>query len=116
MISRLALIAVQLIAGWFAGREVLAYLPDLGRLNIFMAAVVFAVIVWALGIVAGIVLKDVTRPSPQTLIFALATGVVFTVITLLPDAERAVASVFGRDVPELVYPLVGAVVGYAVQR
>lgn len=116
MLSRLALIAVQLVAGWFIGREIMQYLPDLDRLNVFLAALVFAVIVWIIGLIAGIALKDVTRPSPQTLIFALATGVIFTVITLVPDAESAIVSVVGRDIPQLLYPLIGTVVGYAVQR
>ncbi len=116
MISRLALIAVQLVVGWFVGRQVMQFLPDLDQLNVFLAALVFAAIVWVVGIFAGIVLKDVASPSPQTLIFSIATGVIFTVITLVPDAERAIVSVVGQDVPQLFYPLIGSVVGYAIQR
>jgi hypothetical protein len=116
MISRLALIAVQLVVGWFAGQQVLPYLPNLDRLNIFLAAVVFAVIVWVIGLVAGLALKDVATPSPQTLIFALASGVIFALITLVPEAEKAIVSVVGHQVPHLLYPLIGTVVGYAVQR
>ncbi len=116
MLSRLIVILIQLAVGWYAGRELLPYLPDVQKLNIFLAALVFAVIVWLVGLIAGAVLKDVARPSPQTLIFSMAVAVIFSVITLLPDAERAIKSVVQGEVPILIYPLVGAVVGYAIQR
>lgn len=116
MLSRLIVILVQLAVGWYGGRELLVYLPDMQKLNIFLAAVVFAIVVWLVGLVAGAVLKDVARPSPQTLIFSMAVAVIFSVITLLPDVEGAIKSVVQGDIPHLVYPLVGAVVGYAIQR
>ena len=116
MLSRLIVMFIQLAVGWYGGRELLPYLPDLQKLSIFLAAVIFAIIVWMVGLIAGAVLKDVARPSPQTLLFSMALAALFSVITMLPDAERAVKSVVQGEIPDLVYPLVGAVVGYAIQR
>jgi hypothetical protein len=106
---------VQLSVGWYGASAALPHLPDLKKLNLFIAAAVVAAIVWLVGAIASLALKDVARPTPGALLYTFAVAVILAAIPFIPDAERAVESVIG-PLPNLVYPLVGAVVGYAIQR
>jgi len=114
MLGRLLLIIVQLVVGWYAGLELLKYLPNVGDLNLFLIAGLFAFLVWAIGLLAAAVLKDVSQPGPSSLLFAFAAAMLFAVLTLFPEVTTAVASV-ARGIEFRMYPLVGAVIGYAIQ-
>lgn len=114
MLGRLILILVQLVVGWYASIEIMKNMPGLGKLDMFVIAAVFAVVVWAIGLLSAAVLKDVSQPGPSTLIFAFGAAVLFAAVTFFPDAQRMIASVAG-SLDVRLYPLIGAVVGYAVQ-
>lgn len=115
MLGRLLLLVLQLAICWFIGPEIFKKLPQLGQLNIFVQAVVFAILVWVIGVVGAIVLKDVGTPSASTLTAALIGALIGAALTLVPDITKAVASAV-KGVPLMAYPLVGAVLGYAVKR
>lgn len=115
MLGRLLLLILQLAICWFAGPEIFKKLPQMGQLNIFLQAVVFAILVWLIGAVGSIVLKDVAMPSVRTLTAALVLALVFAGLTLVPEITRAIGNVV-RGIPLLAYPLVGAVLGYAIRR
>ena len=114
MLGRLMLILVQLVVGWYAVLEIAKVLPPIGSLELFVLALLFAVLVWAIGLLAAAVLKDSAQPGPSALLFAAATAVVFSSLSMFPDAQSAIVSV-ARPVDIRIYPLVGAVLGYAVQ-
>ena len=117
MIARLFLIAVQAVVAWYARPFVAPYVQKFDQLEVFLYAAVFAVIVWVIGILGGLVLKDVARPSPSTLLFSFAVAVIFACITLLPDAMAAISRVVpASSIDPLAFPLIGAVLGYAVKR
>ena len=46
------------------------YIPGMGRLEIFVYAAVFAVIVWIVGLVLSQVLREIGQPSSHTLSWA----------------------------------------------
>ena len=115
MLGRLILILIQLALGWFLGPLIVAKIPAFGALNIFVYAVVFAVLVWLIGFLGAIVLKDVAQPSPSTLTVALVGALIGAGLTMVPDVMKAIAGVV-KGVPPLAYPLIGAVLGYAVKR
>jgi len=115
MLGRLLLILVQLVLGWYLAMELGKFVPHIGSLNLFMMAAVFTIVVWAIGVLAAAVLKDVSQPSSATLLFSFAAAVLFAVIAVFPEAHRAVQSVIGH-VDARIYPLVGAVLGYAIQN
>lgn len=115
MLGRLLLLILQIALCWFAGPEIFKKLPQLGQLTIFVQAVVFAILVWVVGMLGAIALKDVAQPSAGTLTAALVGGLIGAGLTLFPDVTKAIASVI-KGVPLLAYPLVGAVLGYAVKR
>ena len=115
MLGRLLLILVQLVIGWYASIEFAKSIPNLGKFDIFVMAAVFAVIIWAIGLLAGAILKDVAVPSSPTLLFAFGAAILFASLTVIPDVHRAIADVIGH-VDNRVYPLIGAVIGYAIQN
>ena len=115
MLGRLILFLIQLALGWFLGPLIVAKIPSLGALNILVYAVVFAVLVWLIGFLGAIVLKDVAQPSPSTLTVALVGALIGAGLTMVPDVMKAIAGVV-KGVPANAYPLIGAVLGYAIKR
>ena len=115
MLARLVLIAIQVgLAIWLAPK-IKAYINvDLQGFDIFVYAAIFGLLVWLVGIVGHLVLKDVAQPTPSTLVVALITAAAFAGLTFIPDVMEAVRRVVTLD--SYYYPLVGAVLGYAVKK
>ncbi|HWB46076.1 MAG TPA: hypothetical protein VG900_11605 [Hyphomicrobiaceae bacterium] len=116
MLSRLVLLALQLIIGWVAAPEIVRYLPRMGELSLFVFAVVFAVLVWVVGLVLAQVLRDIGTPGSPTLVSCLIVALIGAALIkwlplFVPDLGRPMHSV-----PALVYPLIGAVIGYHARR
>jgi hypothetical protein len=116
MLGRLILLLVQLGVGWFGAPYILRYLPKFGgAVDIFVYAVVVALLVTVVGFVCSLILQGVGTPTTGTLTSALVFALIFAGLTLV---EPVVAFVSGV-VPGLrpaVYPLIGAVLGYAIKR
>lgn len=115
MLGRLVLLLAQIIAGWGLAPRLVQMVPKFGEFRIFIYAIVFAVIVWIVGVIGGLVLKDVAKPSPAALSMALVGALIGAGLTLIPQVTGAVASLVA-GVPHNAYPLAGAVLGYALKR
>ncbi len=116
MLSRLILLAVQLIVAWFAAPLIVRYIPGLGRLQLFVFAVVFAVLVWVVGLVLSQVLRETGMPSSSTLVASLILALIgAALVTWLPVFVPDVRATM-RAIPDLAYPLIGAVLGYHIRR
>jgi hypothetical protein len=76
MLSRLILLGLQLIAAWFAAPFIVRYIPGLGRMQLFVFAVVFAVVVWIVGLVLSQVLREAGMPTSSTLVSALIVALI----------------------------------------
>ena len=116
MLSRLILLALQLIVAWIAAPVLVRYIPGLGRMQLFVFAAVFAVLVWVVGLVLSQVLRETGMPSSGTLVAALilalaGAALVTWLPALAPDLRAAM-----RAIPDLAYPLIGAVLGYHIKR
>jgi hypothetical protein len=116
MLSRLILLAVQLVIAWFGAPYIVRYIPGMGRMEIFVYAAVFAVVVWIVGLVLSQVLRDMGQPSSATLVSALVVGLIAAAIytwlpMFVPEAKRVML-----NLQEKVYPLIGALIGYHVRR
>ena len=116
MLSRLILLAAQLIIAWFGAPYVVRYIPGMGRMELFVYAVVFAVIVWMVGLVLSQVLRDTGMPSSAALVSALVVALIAAAIytwlpTVVPEAKRVLL-----NLPEKAYPLIGALIGYHIRR
>lgn len=116
MLSRLILLAVQLAVAWFAAPEIMRYIPRFGDLQLFIYAVVFAVLVWLVGLVLSQVLRETGMPSSSTLVTCVIVGLIGAALikwlpVLLPDIGRLLPRIDDR-----LYPLIGAVLGYHIKR
>jgi hypothetical protein len=111
MLGRLVLIALQLTGGWFGAPYLLKYLSVGGDLQVFVHGAVFAVIVWAVGLVGSQVLTDVNVPTAATLGFALAGGLIGAALIVLK-----VPALLQLNFPPPILPLSLAIVGYALKR
>ncbi|MEO1718844.1 MAG: hypothetical protein AAFR23_01290 [Pseudomonadota bacterium] len=114
MLGRIVLILIQFGISWRIAPEIKRLLPPLGDLEIFAFAVIFALLVWLIGVLGHLVLKDVAQPTPSTLAFALLIALIFAGGTLIPDVTQAIGRIVA--IQPILYPLIGAVLGYAVKR
>jgi uncharacterized membrane protein YqgA involved in biofilm formation len=89
---------------------------NLGVLNIFLLAVIVAVVVWLVGHIGALVLKETPPPTNATLAWCLVLAAVFAGLTLIPQVTQALASSVRQSIPLTVYPAIGAVLGYLLKR
>jgi len=116
MLGRLILLLVQLAVGWFAAPHIVRSLPPMGGIfDIFVYAIVFAVLVTIVGFAGSLVLQGVGTPGAGTLTSSLVFALIFAGLTLVEPVTAFVASILPRVSP-LVYPLAGAVIGYIIKR
>ena len=117
MLPRIILTIVQLAIGWTLGAQIRGMVPiNVGALDIFLTAVVLAVLVWLTGQLGALVLKDTPPPSTATLTACLVLALAGAALTLVPPVTQAVSSVLKGGVPLRGYPLIGAVIGYLLRR
>ena len=119
------LLVLQITIAWFTGPIVVRYIPGLGRFQLLVYATVFAVLVWVVGLVLSQVLRawglsQVLRvwgmPSSSTLVASLIVALIgAAVVTWLPVFLPGVRAGM-RAIPDLAYPLIGAVIGYHIRR
>ena len=116
MLSRLVLLTVQLVVAWLATPALLQLLPPFGALGIFAYGVVAAVVVFLVGVVLTQILRDTRPPSSSALasgiVVALAGAALVYFRDRLPVDVRAGAYALREE----IYPLLGAVLGYALRR
>jgi hypothetical protein len=117
MLPRLVLTIVQLAIGWTYAPQLRALVPmKIGGLEIFLGAVIVAVLVWLAGHVGALVLKDTPPPSTATLTACLVLALSGAAVTLIPQVPQFINGLLRGGVPMPAYPLIGAVIGYLVRR
>jgi hypothetical protein len=115
MLSRLIALPLQLIIAWFAAPVIVAFMPTTGWWEMFAYAVLFAVLVWIVGVVSAEVMQA-DLPSSGMLVAAVSLATIGAALAVwlpsfIPDASTAM-----RKVPDQAYPLIGAVLGYQIGR
>src|SRR5262249_46085213 len=116
MLTRLILLLLQAIVAWVAAPPIVRYIPGLGGLQLFVYAAVFAVLVWVVGLVLSQVLRGEGTPSSATLVAALILGLIgAALVTWLPAFVPDVRGAM-HTIPDLAYPLIGALLGYHIKR
>ena len=116
MLSRLILLLLQLVVAWVAAPYIVRYIPGLGKFQLFVYAAVFAVLVWLVGLVLSQVLRERGQPSGATLVTSLVVALIGAALVtwlpaLVPDLRASM-----RAIPDLAYPLIGALIGYHIRR
>lgn len=116
MLGRLILVIVQLAVGTFGTNYIRAFLPAFAApIDIFVFAVVVALVVTVIGFAGSLVLQGVATPSTATLTSALIFALIFAALTLVPVVMAFVSGLV-PGIGRYVYPLVGAVLGYLIKR
>ena len=120
MLTYLILIVLQLLGAVYIAPVIKSYIPTIGRysgydLDIFVWAILFAVIIFVIGFVGSIVLKGIRTPGPGALTLALVLALIIAALTLVPQITQT-ASNAGVRVATLWWPLLGAMVGYFIKR
>ncbi|MEZ5818605.1 MAG: hypothetical protein R3D44_16125 [Hyphomicrobiaceae bacterium] len=119
MLPRIVLLLIQVAAAWFLATPIKSALPALFRsqYDIFIYAVLYAVIIMVVGFAGSLVLKGVRVPTSATFVASLVLAVILAVLTLIPQItgplQDALPLLRGNA---KLYPLVGALVGYLLKR
>jgi hypothetical protein len=117
MLPKIILTLLQLHIGWTYGPQLRAPIPaNFGTLNIFLLAVVLAVVVWVVGHIGALVLKETPAPGNSTLAASLILAAAFAALTLFPPVTNLIGTTLRQPVPMVAYPLIGAVLGYLVKK
>ena len=112
MLGTIILIAIQFAAAFLGAPVVLAQIPVAGDLKVFATAIIYAVIIWIVGLVGSLALKDVNLPSTRTLGAALIGALIGAGLTKIPGLMDASPLKF----PLLYLPLIGGIIGYMARR
>ena len=119
MLPRIVLLIVQIAAAWFLADPIKAAAPTLVArpYDIFVYAVLYALIVFIVGFTGSLVLKNVRVPTTGTLIASVVLACLGAGLTLV----EAIRASLDAAVPLLrsshkIYALAGAVIGYLLKR
>jgi hypothetical protein len=116
MLSRLVLLAAQLVVGWLATPALLELLPPFGALRIFAYGVVAAVVVFLVGVVLTPILRDTRPPSSGALASAIIVALAGAALVYFRDRLPVDLRSGMHALREDIYPLLGAVLGCALKR
>lgn len=108
--GRLVLFIAQLIIVFVLGTAAIKYL-SFEVIKTFVYAVLFALIAWLTGIVGARVLQGVTPPPQQALFTSIVGALIGAALLFVPQVRSLVP-----QLPELAWPVIGAVLGYHVKR
>ena len=114
MLGKLILILVQIAAAWFLGPIIRAQIPTGGTYDLFLYAIVFAIIVYLTGVLGAQVLRDVGMPSGSTLTSSLILALIAAaVLTFVPQYMPEIP---GGTLSNRGIVLAGAILGYLIRR
>ena len=108
MLPRIVLILLQIACAWTLMPKIMSYIPIGGDIRNFVIAIVFAVVVWVVGLIGAEVLKDTARPSGKTLTASLIVALIGAALFFVPGLMQAIPYKFN----DLYVPLAGAILGY----
>jgi hypothetical protein len=119
MLPRIVLLLVQIAAAWFLADPIKAALPALVArpYDIYVYAVIYALIIFLVGFAGSLILKNVRVPSTGTFIATVVLAFVGASLTLFETVRTTIE----QALPLLrsnqkVYALLGALIGYLAKR
>lgn len=114
MLGRLILLLLQIAVAWFAGPIIRGYVPAPGTFDLFVYAVVFALLAYVIGALAALVIKDVGAPSSSTLTASLVLALIAAAVATF--AMDLIPQIPGNALSKRGLVLAGALLGYVIKR
>lgn len=114
MLGRLILILLQAIIAWFLAPIIVGYVPVSGDFSLFIYAIVFAIIVFLVGVVAAQFLRGVGQPGTSALSWALVLGLIAAALATWGPSfvpQLSWGAIQGRGLV-----LAGTILGYLIRR
>ena len=113
MLGKIILFVLQIVIAWLIAPILHNAIRVPGEFSIFLYAILFAIIVFLVGVLGAQVLQDVGGPSGATLSAALVGAlIVAALIFFLPDIVRLIPA----RISDLALVLTGALIGYWIKR
>jgi uncharacterized YccA/Bax inhibitor family protein len=116
MLGRLVLLLLQIVLGWYGANAIkgMVHVPSTFELYIF--AVICAIVVFLIGVIAAQVLKDVGTPSGHTLSWALAFALIAALLWSFGPELPLLKEIPWSRVPADYAVLAGAIIGYTIKK
>ena len=116
MLGRLILLLLQIAIGWFGTNALMGHIPVGGPFELFVFAIVAAIVVFLIGVIAAQVMKEIGTPSSHTLSWALALrSSPLLLWSFGPQLPHSLRGAVGQDPGEYAV-LAGAILGYSMRR
>lgn len=116
MLGRLVLLLLQIVGGWFGTNAVMQHIPNAGQFDLFIFAVVAAIVVFLIGVIAAQIVKDVWTPSGHTLSWALGFALIAALLWTFGPTTPFLKEISWGKVPAYYAVLAGAIIGYMIKR
>jgi hypothetical protein len=115
MLSHVIALPLQVVIAWFAGPALIGLIPATGAWELFAYAVLYAVLVWIVGVVSAEIMQA-ELPSAGMLVASISLAIVGAAIyTWLPTFVPSMSGTW-RGLAGQIFPFVGAILGYQVGR
>lgn len=114
MLGRLVLLLLQIVIGWFGATYLMGLINVPGTFQLYIFAVVCAIVVFLIGVIGAQVLKDVWTPSGHTLSWALAFALIAALIASF--GPSLIPQIPWGKVPPQYLVLAGAIIGYTIKK
>ncbi len=114
MLGKIILLLLQIAVAWLLAPILYSYIPVPGEFGLFLYAILFAIIVYLVGVLCGQVLRDIGVPGGGALSAALVVALIFAAIVFF--APQLLASIPGDTISHRGFVLAGALLGYWLRR
>lgn len=115
MLGRLILILLQIVLGWL-GTNALKGFVKFNQFELFIFAVLAAIVVYLIGVIAAQVLKDVGAPSGHTLSWSLTFALIAAALWTWGPSLPLLKEVPWGKIPDLYAVLGAAILGYHIKK
>lgn len=116
MLGRLILLLLQIVGGWFGAKALMGMVGGSvpGAFQLYVFAVVCAIVVFLIGVIAAQILKEVGAPSSHTLSWSLMLALIAAL--LWSFGPQFLPQVPWSKVRAEYAVLAGAILGYMIKK
>ncbi len=118
MLGRLVLLLLQIVIGWFGSKAIMGWLGSAvpAAFDIYVFAIVAAIVVFLVGIIAAQVLQGIWTPGSGTLTASLVVGIIAALLWSFGPTLPVLSEIPWGRVPAMYAVLAGVILGYHIKR